>query len=35
MDFALLVPIVLFICVTLVIKFIMDGRVRSKLELLV
>ena len=31
MDFALLVPIVLFICITLIFKFIMDGRVRSKL----
>ena len=31
MDFALLVPIVLFICITLIFKVIMDGRVRSKL----
>lgn len=31
MDFALLVPIVLFICITFAIKIIMDGRVRQRL----
>ena len=31
MDFALLVPIVLFICITFAVKIIMDGRVRQRL----
>jgi hypothetical protein len=31
MDFALLVPIVLFVCIVACIKIIMDGRVRRRL----
>jgi len=31
MDFALLIPIVLFICITLSIKYIVDARLRRRL----
>jgi DMSO reductase anchor subunit len=31
MNFAFLVPISLFVCITLAIKFIMDGRVRRQI----